>query len=286
VLGKRRFFIDNHAMLTLRNFTYASTKFNAFQKSLIHSIEVMTGRVRLWKIYREYQSEYLTTGENFWDASIRKLAVTINYDREKWACVPKTGPLVVVANHPYGVLDGMIITHLMARVRPDFKVLTNSVLCRAPEANAHLLPIDFDGTKEATRTNLNTRKQAREILARGGCITVFPAGGVSTITGWGEKLAQDTAWQPFIAGLILDSKAAVVPVYFEGQNSMLFQCASLLSPTLRLSLFFKEIVDRIGSEIGLKIGDTIPFEELSHLKDRRALCAHLRERTYALGEEC
>jgi putative hemolysin len=273
-------------MLTLRNFTYASTKFNAFQKSLIHSIEVMTGRVRLWKIYREYQSEYLTTGENFWDASIRKLAVTINYDREKWACVPKTGPLVVVANHPYGVLDGMIITHLMARVRPDFKVLTNSVLCRAPEANAHLLPIDFDGTKEATRTNLNTRKQAREILARGGCITVFPAGGVSTITGWGEKLAQDTAWQPFIAGLILDSKAAVVPVYFEGQNSMLFQCASLLSPTLRLSLFFKEIVDRIGSEIGLKIGDTIPFEELSHLKDRRALCAHLRERTYALGEEC
>ena len=265
-------------MLQARSFTYASDEQKWWQQSFIRCVEVFTGRLKVWRLYAEYSKEYLSTDETFWDAAIRKLDLTVKYDREKLASIPKTGPLVVVANHPYGVLDGVIITHMMMRVRDDFKVLTNSVLCQAPEASAALLPIDFATTEEALHTNLQTRKAAREILKNNGCITVFPAGGVSTIPTWKDK-----AWQPFIARLIQESKADVVPIFFEGQNSRLFQCASLLSPTLRLSLFFKEVADKIGCEIGVVIGDLIKFEDIAHIKDRAALCHHLRKETYRIG---
>jgi putative hemolysin len=180
-------------------------------------------------------------------------------------------------------LDGLIINHLMQRVRPDFKVLTNGVLCKAPEANANLLPIDFSGTAEALQINLETRKTARSVLKDGGCIVVFPAGGVSTIPNWKDNVAQDTQWQPFIGGLIQASKADVLPIFFEGQNSRLFQWGSLLSQTVRVALYFKELTDRIGSQVGVKIGQTIPYSKIERYKDKNELVSHLRTQTYALG---
>jgi putative hemolysin len=197
--------------------------------------------------------------------------------------IPKTGPLVVVANHPYGVLDGLILNQMMSRVRNDYKVLTNSVLCQAEETRDHLLEIDFSGTEAALATNLQTRKAARELLKSGGAIAVFPAGGVSSIPTWKDKVAQDTEWQPFIAGLIQGAQADVVPLFFEGQNSRLFQLASVFSSTLRLSLFFKEVVDKIGWSVGVQIGSVISYNDLAHLNDRTALCHHLRKETYRLG---
>ncbi len=270
-------------MLTARTFTYASEDFPILKRLTIRSIERMTGRLRVWKLYREYCDEYLTSNESFWDAAIRKLQLDVNYGGVALDEIPRKGPLVVVANHPFGVLDGVVITHMMMQVRTDFKVLTNSALCRAPEANDHLLPIDFSGSEAGLKTNLETRRAARQLLKNGGCITVFPAGGVSTIPGWRAGVAQDTAWQPFIARLIHESNAAVVPVFFAGQNSRLFQWASLLSPTLRLALFMKEVIDKIGGEIDVTVGAPIPYEQIAHITDRAALCDELRRRTYALG---
>ena len=238
---------------------------------------------RIWSLYKEYQVENRREDETFWDAAIRKLDVFVDYDREKLSAIPKTGPLVVVSNHPYGVLDGLIINQIMTRVRDDYKVLTNSVLCQMPETEANLLEIDFSNTPEALQTNLQTRKIAREVLKNGGAIAVFPAGGVSTISSLSEKLAQDTQWQPFIASLIQTSKADVVPIFFEGQNSRLFQVASLFSMTLRLSLFFKEVVNKMGGVVRVEVGETIPFKELSHIQNRDDLCEYLRTETYKLG---
>ncbi len=270
-------------LLDYKSFTYANGDHNPFQSALIRTIEKLTGQLKIWKLYYDYTQEDPATRDHFWNAAVEKLDINVNYDAQALDAIPKTGPLVVVANHPYGVLDGLIITQLMKRVRPDFKVLTNSVLCRAPEAKDDLLPIDFAQTEEALKVNLDTRKTARALLKQGGCIVVFPAGGVSTIPTWKDKVAQDTAWQPFIARLIQESRAGVVPIFFEGQNSRIFQFASLVSPTLRLALFFKEVADKIGSKIGVVIGSKIPFEDISHLKDRDALCDDLRSRTYALG---
>jgi len=269
--------------LDAQSFTYASPDYSAVQRMMIANIEKITGRLKIWRLYCEYRNEYGQTQESFWDAAIRKLDVSLDYDPAKLAAIPRTGPLVIVANHPFGVLDGIIITHLMERVRDDFKVLTNSTLCRAPEAAPRLLPIDFTGTEDAMRINLDTRREARDILKNNGCITVFPAGGVSTVTGWGDKIAQDTQWQPFIARLIQQSGATVVPVFFDGQNSRLFQIASLLSPVLRQSLFFKEVVNKMGADIGVRIGDAVSFDTLQEIKDRAALCNYLRSMTYDLG---
>lgn len=270
-------------MIDKKLFTYASEDHNIVQRFLILAIERLTGKLKIWHLYNEYQHENRRSDETFWEAAIRKLELNIKYDRKKLAAIPKTGRLVVVANHPYGVLDGLIINMLMAKVRPDYKVLTNSVLCQAEETKDNLLEINFASTEDALKTNLETRKKSREILKEGGAIAVFPAGGVSTIPTWKDKVAQDTAWQTFIAGLIQGSEATVVPIFFEGQNSRLFQFASLMSPTFRLALFFKEVADKIGWTIGVRVGDAITYEKLSHIKDRAVLCHELRTITYKLG---
>ena len=135
-----------------------------------------------------------------------------------------------VANHPYGVLDGIVMAWLVSKVRPDFVVLTHIVLTRAPEAAAFILPVDFSGTEEAEQTNLASRAAARAHLAKGGAVVVFPAGAISTTPDkLGLKPAVDGRWQPFVSQLIQRSKATVVPIWFGGQNSRLFQIASHVS---------------------------------------------------------
>ena len=270
-------------MLTLKSFTYASDDHNWLQRAFIRTTEILTGQRKIYKLYRDYHIENQSQHKDFYDAAIRKLGLTINYDVRKLNAIPKTGALVVVANHPYGVLDGIVINRLMRHIRSDFKVLTNGVLCKAPEASDTLLPIDFSDTIEALQTNLSTRKAAREILKSGGCIVVFPAGGVSSIPTWRDKVAQDTEWQPFIGSLIQGAKADVLPIFFEGQNSRLFQFASLVSATLRLSLFYKEFADRIGSLVDVVIGGTIPFSRLERYKDKIDLLHFLRSETYRIG---
>jgi putative hemolysin len=191
---------------------------------------------------------------------------------------------VVVANHPYGVLDGIVIAWLISKVRSDFVVLTNAVLMRAPEVQGFILPIDFSETDEATRTNLASRAAARAQLDRGGVVVVFPAGGVSTAPDkLGRKPAIDGRWQPFVSQLIQRSKAVVVPVWFGGQNSRLFQIASHLSLTLRLSLIFHEVRTRIGARLPVAIGAPIPFAAIAGARDRQALADELRGRVYGLA---
>ena len=270
-------------MLSIKAFSYASETLKWWQNGFIRATEVLTGQRKIYKLYRDYHRENQISPEDFYDSAIRRLDLTLDYDRKQLQAIPKTGALVVVANHPYGVLDGLIINQLMQQIRNDFKVLTNGVLCKAPEANKNLLPISFDETPEAMETNLKTRKEARDILKKGGCIVVFPAGGVSSIPTWKDKVAQDTEWQPFIGSLIQGAKADVVPIFFEGQNSRLFQFASLVSSTFRLALFFKELADRIGSKVGVVIGDTIPYSKLEHYKDKTELLHFLRSETYRIG---
>ena len=198
--------------------------------------------------------------------------------------MPKTGPVVVVANHPYGVLDGIVISWLVEKVRSDFVVLTHSALMRAPEVREFILPIDFSETEEARKINLASRAAARAQLERNGVVVVFPAGAVSTAPDrLGRKPAVDSRWQPFVSQLIQRSKATVVPIWFGGQNSRLFQIASHVSQTLRLSLIFHEVKVRIGAILQVEIGAPIPFEALKAIKDRQVLADELRARTYALA---
>ncbi|MDE2164526.1 MAG: lysophospholipid acyltransferase family protein [Alphaproteobacteria bacterium] len=266
----------------LDTFSYASAEDPRLKRFFIRLIERSTGQPYLKWLYEDYRNNP-STNESFWDSAIRRLELVVTYNESQLATWPKSGPLVVVSNHPFGVLDGLTICHLVAKVRTDFLVLTNSVLYRADEIKPFLLPIDFTETREALNTNLKSRALAKAHLVAGGCLVIFPAGGVSTTPTMWHRDAVDADWKTFTARLITQARAPVAPVYFAGQNSRLFQIASHISMTLRLSLLFKEVHNKIGSEIRVRIGDVIPYDVLASITDRYAFMQHLRQTTYALG---
>jgi putative hemolysin len=266
-------------------FSYATKSDPPVKRGLIRLVERATGQPKLKRLYFENQ-RYPRPSESFWQAAVRTLALEVRFDAAALTRMPKTGPVVVVANHPYGLLDGIVISWLVEKVRSDFVVLTHSALMRAPEVREFVLPIDFSATDEARKINLASRASARAQLERNGVVVVFPAGAVSTAPDrLGRKPAVDARWQPFVSQLIQRSKATVVPIWFGGQNSRLFQIASHVSQTLRLSLIFHEVKVRIGAVLQVEIGAPIPVEALGAIKDRQALADELRARTYALAKD-
>jgi putative hemolysin len=268
--------------LSVEEFSYAAPGDPPFRRFVIQVIERMTGQPYLRWLYDDYRA-HRPGGQTFWDSAIRRLELKVDYDNAKLAAWPKTGPLVVVCNHPFGVLDGLVSCHIVAKVRTDFRILTNSVLYRAEEIRPYLLPIDFAETKEALQTNLKSRAEAKAHLIGGGCLIIFPAGGVSTTASVWDKRAVDTEWKTFTVRMITQARAPVAPLYFAGQNSVLFQLVSHLSLTLRLSLLFNEVHNKIGSEIRVAVGDVVPYAALASISDRHAFMQRLRDMTYALG---
>lgn len=264
-------------------FSYAEPADPPVKRNLIRLVECATGQPRLKRLYLENQRNP-RAGESFFGAAVRKLDLDVRFDAAALARIPRTGPVVVVANHPYGVLDGIVLSWLVEQVRRDFVTLTHAALYRAPEVRDFVLPIDFSGDDAATETNLKTRAAARAQLERGGVVLVFPAGAVSTAPDrLGRRPAVDSRWQPFVAQLIQRSRATVVPIWFGGQNSRLFQIASHISQTLRLSLIFHEVAVRIGAQLPVIVGAPVPYSALADIKDRQALADRLREMTYALA---
>ena len=265
-------------------FTYAAPSDPLLKRLAINALEVATGRNRLRRLYFQHQASGWE-GASFFDVAIKALSLDLRYDADKLAALPKGGPLVVVANHPFGVLDGIVMCALMRRARPDFLVLTNAVLLRAPEMRDHMLPIDFAQTIEAQRANVASRAKALAHLQNGGCLVIFPAGAISTSPDrLGRFPAVDPPWTPYLARLVQSAKAPVAPIYFHGQNSRLFQIVSHISPVLRLALFFHELRRRIGARCEVEIGQVVPFERLAHFRDRQALVEALRQATYGLAE--
>lgn len=262
--------------------TYASPDDPLIKNIVIHAIERLSGKRRLQKLYNGLLSEH-EGKPSFWGAALESLQITLAYDEAQLAKVPRTGPVVFIANHPFGVLDGIIICYLSTLAREDFQILINSSLCRAEHLTPYFLPIDFKGTETAVQTNINSKKRAIEILRDQGTIVIFPAGGIATSESpFGS--ATDLEWKPFAAKLIRGAKATVVPLYFHGQNSRIFQIASQLSSTLRLSLIMREVNNQIGNTVRVSIGDPIFYEEISAIKKKKALTRYLRQVTYELGQ--
>jgi putative hemolysin len=263
--------------------SYASPCDSRLTRALIHLIEAATGQLELKRLYRIYETELRGTVD-FWDAAMRLMRLSVDYDPQKLEALPRTGPLVIVANHPFGLIDGLLIGHLANRVRRDFKVLTNSRLY-PPDAEIrnYILPIDFDPTPTAQQTNLQSRAVARSHIKGGGCIIVFPAGGVATTPSFFARKAVDFEWKPFTARLVHDAKAPVVPIFFPGQNSRMFQLASHIGMTTRMAYLLHEVANKIGGSFRATIGDVLPYAAMQEMRDPRVLCRYLRDKTEALA---
>ena len=195
----------------VETFSYAAPEDPWLKRASIHLIERLTGQPYLKWLYLEHRAH--PDPGNFWQGAVKRLELKIACNEETLATWPRTGAFVIVANHPFGVLDGLVISYLTAKVRDDFKVLTNAVLNRAEEIKEHLIPIDFAETKEALETNLRSRAEAKLHLMHGGCLVVFPAGGASTVPTMWHKRAVDAEWKMFIGRLISQAKAPVAPVF-------------------------------------------------------------------------
>ena len=259
--------------------TYASSTDSRGRRLLIRGIERLTGGPELQRLYESLDG---IDGRELWQAALDRLEITIETDGYSVDDIPPEGPLVLLGNHPFGVVDGLILCALTARLRRDFKVMTNSVLCLDERVNEHLLPIDFAETREAMRTNVTTKKRAVEALASGEAVALFPSGGVATArSAFGR--AEDLEWKTFVAKLVRSSRATVVPLFFHGENGRLFQIASQVSMTLRLSLLLREVGKKRGSSVRVSIGEPIRYPEIAEVKGREALTEHLKASVMALS---
>lgn len=263
--------------------TYASPGDPFVKRVLIRSIETLTGQRQLERIYDQVLA--VPDQRQFWSAALHELQVEANYDPAQLAKAPEHGPIILIANHPYGVLDGLIICHLAAQIRPDFKILINSALCREPRIERYLLPIDFSETEAATQINIETKRRALETLQAGNAVIIFPAGGIATTVNGPFGQAVDLEWKLFVTKLVQMTAATVIPIYFHGQNSRIFQLASHLSLTLRLALIIHEVNRKRGETIRVSIGDPIPYQALAAIRKRKELLHHLRDATYALSPQ-
>lgn len=267
-----------------RDITYAYSARSRPGRALIRVLENATGRLSLIRRANGYERE-VAAGRSFWEVISDRYGLSLDVVGGSLAQIPANGPLILIANHPYGILDGLMMGHLLDRVRGDFRILANSVFRRAEELNRVILPISFDETKEAVKLNLETRAESLRYLSQGGAIGVFPGGTVSTSARPFSR-PMDPGWRNFTAKMIAKSDATVVPVYFAGHNSRLFQLASHIHSNLRLGLLIKEFRARIDEPVRVVIGQPIAAAELQPLKaDPKALMDHLRRATYALSPE-
>ena len=229
-------------------FTFADGEMGPISNTLIRSIERFSGQPKIRKLYFDYVEEDRPYA-SFWADALDKLSIKIDLQRDAGAMIPRTGPTLVVANHPYGVIDGLVLCALMAEVRSDYKIITHRVLKQAPATMDKILPIDFDETEAALATNIETRQQAAEYLKQGGAVIIFPAGAISLAPNLVGD-AYDKEWKTFAAKLGHTAGYGHGPVsLFDGQNSLLFQAARKISLTLAYSLMFREICKLMGSTV-------------------------------------
>ena len=268
-----------------RDISYAHAATSRSGRTLIRALENATGRIQLIRRADGYQNE-VDAGADFWKVMVKRYGLSLEVQGGNLNDIPKTGPLVLVANHPFGILDGLMMGHILSQVRGgEFRILAHRVFRKADDINRIILPISFDETREATTLNLQTRREAMEFLKNGGAIGVFPGGTVST----SETLLSrplDPAWRTFTSKMIAKSGATVVPVYFKGQNSRLFQMASHMHPNLRVALLINEFRRRTDAPVQVTLGAPIERQALKALSgDAKAMMDFLRARTYALSED-
>lgn len=254
------------------------------RKRVIRVIEWLTGKAPLLRIANDFEKSGRVYERTLWEKALELLDIELNCPEEDILRIPATGPAVLVANHPFGFVDGLVLTNLACRVRQDIKILTRSFFATVPDIQENMVAVAFPHDENAVQTNIAVRKEVMDHLADGGIVILFPAGRVATTRGpFGKAIEHE--WNPFTAKMILKSKARVIPVFFPGQNGWLYQFTQSFSPTLRQSLMMHEIWRAKGKPQRPVIGPVIEREEIDPwVLNPRGFMAHLRALTLALGE--
>ena len=268
-----------------RKLSYANTFTNPYKATVIRILEWLTGKLRLLRLIRKFERQGVIHGHGFFRQALDIMQIPLETPADQIANIPATGPVIIVANHPHGLVDGMILADLIGRVREDYKILTRSILTSVDEITEFMIPVPFPHEEDAQRKSIQMRKKSMAHLAQGGVIVIFPSGVVATsATMFGDVIENE--WNPFTAKMIQRSNATVVPVYFPGQNSRWYQIANQLSATLRQGLLIYEVVHAMGKPQAPVVGKPVSEDKIHEWSNNpRGFVAWLREITLALGDK-
>ncbi|MCT8159287.1 lysophospholipid acyltransferase family protein [Pseudoruegeria sp. SHC-113] len=265
-----------------RQLSYANTFPNPFKANVIRTMEWCTGKIPILRRIRQFEREGVEQGQGFWSHALRLMGVELQTPDEQIRRIPKEGPVVIVANHPHGLVDGIVLAELVGRVRTDYKILTRSLLTGVDEVKQFMIPVPFPHEDGAQEKSLDMRRQAMAHLAEGGVIVLFPSGVVATSDSWFGPVIEKE-WNPFTSKMVKRSGATVVPVYFPGQNSRAYQIANQISATLRQGLLLHEVAHALNRPQAPVVGYPITPEEISRWEGNATeFVAYLRARTLAL----
>lgn len=269
-----------------RQLTYANSFDDGWTSTAIKTIEWLTGKISILRMVNKFERMNADhRGQKFWAGALGVMGVDLQTPPEQIDNIPQEGPIVIVANHPHGLVDGMSLAELIGRRREDYRILTRSVLTGLDEAaTSFMIPVPFPHDPEAQKKMVEMRTKARDFLKQGGVVALFPSGVVSSSdTMFGPVIERE--WNVFTAQLIRRAGARVVPIYFPGQNSRWYQIANQISPILRQGLLLHEIVKTCHKPqtpiIGKPLTD-IQMEELE--RNPRNFMAWLRNHTLTLKD--
>ena len=268
-----------------RSLTYSNTFDNPVKRNIIRVIELLTGKTRIARRVRRFEKQGTVKGRAFWRATLDVMGIDLLTPADQLARIPKTGPVIFVANHPHGLVDGMILADLIGRVRDDYRILTRSLLTGIDEdAASYMIPVPFPHEPEAQKKMVEMRCAAMEHLKSGGLVALFPSGIVaSSDSMMGEAIERE--WNVFTAKMIRTSGATVVPCFFPGSNSRAYQVANRISATLRQGLLLHEIVHAMDKPQKPVVGLPIDSAKITaRAGDPRAFMAWLRDWTLALRD--
>lgn len=276
---------DGGPIYDRRSLTYSTTFSSPVKRAIIQTIELFTGKLPIIRRIREFEKKEQPTGQAFWPATMEAMGIDLQTPQSQIENIPLEGPVVLVANHPHGLVDGMILADLIGRRREDYRILTRSMLTGIDEsASKYMIPVPFPHEEDAQQKMLDMRNAARKHLMAGGLVAVFPSGTVAASESMFGP-AVEAEWNVFTAKLIRTTKAAVVPMYFPGSNSRAYHIANRISATLRQSLLLHEVAYAFDKPQKPVVGEAVtPEEAQERSKSPRAFMEWLRERTLSLKE--
>jgi putative hemolysin len=232
---------------------------------------------RLFKLHPQHPNVFA-----WFDSVAQSLNLQEEVDLPAEFEFPRQGPLIIIANHPFGVIDPIMLARWAGQFRPDMKVMTNSLLLRMDELAAHVIPVDPFGGKGAAKRNMTPMKEALRLLRSGGALVIFPAGEVASYKP-GRGL-EEQAWSNHVGSLVRRTQATVLPVYFPGSNSALFHAAGIIHPRLRTGLLLREFCNRANTPVQMTVGQPIPYSRLKKFEDDESLTRYLRIHTFLLHQ--
>lgn len=259
----------------------ASPLMRGLLRGALRPIEWLTSIDRVNELYSRIG------GNSDWREFLRRVLESLNVSysvlKQDLQRIPKSGPLVVVANHPFGAIEGLILAEILSSIRPDVKIMANHLLRHIPQMRDLFIFVDPFGGVDAARRNSAPLRQALRLLKSDGMLGIFPAGEVASFN-LAQRSVQDPPWKPMIARLIRSAEVPVLPIYFGGRNSMLFQLLGLVHPRLRTAMLARELFNKAHQQIDIRIGSPISWPRLAQIPDDQELIEYLHGRTCLLAQ--